>query len=40
MTQRLWDMHPEELFSLKDEIDKNLLGHIPFVMEHADLRKP
>ena len=40
LTQRLWDMHPEELFSLKDEIDKNLLGHIPFVMEHADLRKP
>ena len=40
LTQRLWDMHPEELFSIKEEIDKNLLGHIPFVMEHADLRKP
>lgn len=40
LTQRLWDMHPEELMSFKEAIDKNLLGHIPFVMEHDDLRKP
>ena len=40
MTQRMWDMPREALMSFKEVIDKNLLGHIPFVMEHDELRKP
>ena len=40
MTQRMWDMPREALMSFKEVIDKNLLGHIPLVMEHDELRKP
>lgn len=40
MTQRMWDMPREALMSFKEVIDKNLLGHIPLMMEHDELRKP
>lgn len=40
LTQRIWDIHPEALHAFKEIIDKNIAGHIPFVMEHDKLIKP
>lgn len=40
LTQRTWDIHPEALLAFKELIDKNMAGHIPYVMEHEHLVKP
>lgn len=40
LTTRMWDILPTAYHAYKQQVEHNMFGHIPFVVEHDNLMKP